>query len=301
MERRGWIALGASLVVLTACVTGAAAGGLPEVKVSAITKAPTATAPPPSPDASPARRPPKIHAASAILQDLDTGQVLYQLKPDRRIPIASLTKIMTAMVVRGRTEPDDLVTASRWAARQEPTKLGLRTGWRMRVNALMWALMLHSANDVAVALAEHVAGSTAAFDSLMTLQARSLGMMDTRFASPSGLADRGYSTAQDVAVMTRWAMASPAFAALVGTRYHTIGLPDGERIRLKNINDLLFEYPGATGVKTGYTEAAGKSLVGTAERDGVRLLVVVLGEEDHPFPDGEKLLDYGFRVLASGS
>src|SRR6266567_304623 len=147
---------------------------------------------------------PRISAPSAIVEDLDTGRVLFQRDADARRPIASLAKIMTAMLVLGSSGPGDEVRVSRWAAKQPPTNVGLRPGWRMRVDVLLYALMLHSANDVAVALAEHVAGTTGAFDRLMNRQAWALGMANTRFASPSGLRDAGYSTARDVAAMARW-------------------------------------------------------------------------------------------------
>ncbi len=239
---------------------------------------------------------PKVAAAAVIVEDLGTGKVLFELHADARRPIASLTKIMTAMVVLSSTDPGDVVRVSRWAAAQPPTNMDLHLGWRMQVEPLLYALMLHSANDVAVALAEHVAGSTRAFDRLMNRQAAALGMTNTRFASPSGLRDAGYSSARDMAALARWAMASEGFARLVGTKVRTIELPDGHRLRLENLNDLLFTDATVTGVKTGYTIASHWSLVATASRGGHRVVAVILGEKDHPFADGERLLDYGFRL-----
>jgi D-alanyl-D-alanine carboxypeptidase len=168
----------------------------------------------------------------------------------------------------------------------------------MDVGSLLYALLLLSANDVAVALAEHVAGSTGAFDALMTSRARELGMDDTRFASPSGLNDWGYSTAADVATMAGAAWRIPKLASIVATRYHSITRPSGRRVRLRNLNDLLFDYPGALGMKTGYTDASHWSLVGLARRGGTRLLVVLLGDHDKPFDDGAALLNWGFRVMS---
>jgi D-alanyl-D-alanine carboxypeptidase (penicillin-binding protein 5/6) len=238
--------------------------------------------------------PPKVGARSVIVMDFDSGRVLFAKHPGARRPIASLTKIMTAMVVLRNTRPDDIVATSKRAARQIPTKLGLRPGDRMPMHELMYALMLHSSNDVAVALAEHVSGSVAAFDALMTAQGEDIGLTDTWFASPSGLNDDGYSTARDVATMTRWAYQSSEFADLVATRWHKVRLASGKRVRLRNLNDLLFDYPGTLGVKTGYTSASHWSLVGVARRGPVTLMVVLLGDPRHVFTDGEALLDWGF-------
>ncbi len=233
-----------------------------------------------------------------IVQDLDTGTVVFAKHAHERRPIASLTKIMTAMLVLERSAPTERVTFSPWASRQVPTKLGVRPGARMEVEPLLYALLLLSANDVAVALAEHVAGSVGAFDALMTRRARALGMDDTRFASPSGLNDWGYSTAADVATMAGAAWRIPALASIVDTRYHTITRPSGKRVRLQNLNHLLFDYPGAVGMKTGYTDASHWSLVGVAARGRTRLLVVLLGDHDKPFDDGAALLNWGFRVTS---
>jgi serine-type D-Ala-D-Ala carboxypeptidase (penicillin-binding protein 5/6) len=245
------------------------------------------------------RSPPRVAAPSVIVENLDSGEVLFARDADRRRSIASLTKIMTAMVVLARTRPADVVRASRRAARQRPTSLGLRPGQRMNVHDLLYALLLHSSNDVAVALAEHVSGSVRAFDALMTRRGVQIGLSQTRFASPSGLNDQGYSTARDVAALTRWAYRSRTFAGIVATKNYRITLPSGTRVRLRNLNDLLFDYRGAIGVKTGFTLASRWSLVGVADRGGTRLMVVVLADPDKPFRDGEALLTWGFRAWRS--
>ena len=240
---------------------------------------------------------PRVAAPSVVVANLDTGEILFAKRPDDRRPIASLTKIMTAMIVMETTQPTDVVTVSKRAARQEPTKLGLRRGQRMDVHDLLYALLLRSSNDVAVAFAEHVSDSVDAFDAMMTQRALGLGLTDTWFASPSGLNDNGYSTARDVAAMTRWAYQSPTFASIVATRSYTVAMPSGGRIQLRNLNDLLFDYPGAIGAKTGYTSRSHWSLVGVAKRGSTRLMVVLLGDPARPFGDGTKLLNWGFRVM----
>lgn len=247
----------------------------------------------------PSRRPPEISAASAILVDLDSGQVLYEKAADEPRPVASLTKIATALLVMERSRPQDLVTASAQAAGDGPTagisELGLVPGERIGVGSLLYALLLQSANDAAVALAEHVSGSVDAFVRTMNARAHRLGATHTRFASPNGLDDAGYSTARDVATITRAAYGLPGFASIVATRTKEIPAPEGLPPRVvQNRNALLWLYPGAIGVKTGYTSRAGYCVVAAAEREGVRLAAVVLGAPRDAFSDAATLLDHGF-------
>jgi serine-type D-Ala-D-Ala carboxypeptidase (penicillin-binding protein 5/6) len=287
-------------VLLSACTTVGA--GSPAVRpAEGAVEATVSPAPRPalSPGKAADSQPPKVGAKSVFIQNLDTGTVLYAKGARARRPIASLTKIMTAMLVLGNTKQSEVVTASHRAAKQIPTKLGLKPGDRLEVHDLLYALMLHSSNDVAVALAEHVSGSVAAFDALMTAQAVDIGMGDTWFASPSGLNDKGFSTARDVAAMTRWAYESGRFADIVATKRYTVDMPSGEDVRLRNLNALLFDYPGAIGVKTGYTSESHWSLVAVATRGHTRILVVVLADPKVPFADGIKLLDWAFAREAS--
>jgi D-alanyl-D-alanine carboxypeptidase (penicillin-binding protein 5/6) len=251
-----------------------------------------------TPEASSA--PPELDAAAAVLADLDSGQILYDLNGGERRPIASLTKIMTAAVVLQRSSPTDVVTVSEVAASPRIagiSGLGLAAGERIRVDELVYALMLQSANDAAEALAEHVAGSVDAFVSLMNRRAEALGLRRTRFASPNGLDDTGYSTARDLARLTRAAYRSRGFSSIVATRLHTITAPDSAPRTVQNRNVLLWLYPGALGVKTGYTSEAGFCVVATAERDGERRIVVILGEPGEPFSDAAALLNYGFDAF----
>jgi serine-type D-Ala-D-Ala carboxypeptidase (penicillin-binding protein 5/6) len=244
----------------------------------------------------PTDRPPQISAASAVLVDLDSGEVLYERAAGRRRPIASTTKIMTALLVVESATPFDEVIASDQAASQEGAELGLEPGERIPVRELLYALMLQSANDAAVSLAEHVGGSVEAFVERMNERARTLRLADTRFASPNGLDDSGYSTARDLAAVTVAAFGSSTFGETVGARFRTIPAPEGPARRIQNRNALLWLYPGALGVKTGYTAAAGFCLVAAAERDGLRLGTVVLGSPQEPFSDTAALLNYGFTA-----
>ncbi|MBI3647527.1 MAG: D-alanyl-D-alanine carboxypeptidase [Actinobacteria bacterium] len=246
---------------------------------------------------------PEVSAPSAILADLDTGQILFAKSPNRPRPIASLTKIMTALLVLRRASWGDLVTVSARAAAPGNSdglsELGLVEGERVTVGELTWALLVQSANDAAVALAEHVSGTVGRFVGLMNDQARRLGMTRTAFRSPSGLDDRGRSTARDLLVLTRAAFAQdPRFADIVGARFHDVPSPEGEPRHIQNRNVLLWLYPGATGVKTGYTSGAGYCVVATAEAGGRKLIAVVLGDAGEPFSDAATLLDYGFAAFA---
>jgi D-alanyl-D-alanine carboxypeptidase (penicillin-binding protein 5/6) len=249
---------------------------------------------------APSAQPPEIRAQAAVLADLETGQVLFAHKPNERRPIASLTKIMTAMLVTERTEPTDVVTVSDEAASGRPagiSSLGLVPGERIRVNELLYALLLQSANDAAVALAEHVSGSVDAFVDDMNTRTERLGLSNTMFASPNGLDDDGYSSASDLVRLTRAAYRSRGFASVVATRFHTVTSLDEPPRIVQNRNVLLWLYPGAIGVKTGFTSAAGFCVVAAAEREGMRLIAVVLGEPSEPFSEAAALLNYGFAAF----
>lgn len=257
---------------------------------------PTALRTPPPSSAAP-----QVLAGSAVLADLDSGQVLFQKDPDEERPIASVTKLMTAVLVLRRADPADVVTVSERAAssvgRVGISRLGLETGERITVEQLLYALLLQSANDAALALAEHVSGSVEAFVKAMNAQAARLGMRHTRFYSPNGLDDRGYSTAQDLVRLTRVAYAYPLFERISTTRFHQIPAPEGRPREIQNRNVLLWLYPGAIGGKTGFTTAAGFCVVAAAQREGIRLVAVVLGAPGEPFSDAGELLNFGFAAF----
>ena len=158
------------------------------------------------------------------------------------------------------------------------------------------ALMLQSANDAAVALAEHVGGTVDGFVDGMNRRARRLGARDTAFASPNGLDDTGYSSARDIAAITVEAFRDPTFREVVATRFRRVPSPEGTPRRIQNRNALLWLYPGAIGVKTGFTSAAGFCLVAAAERDGLRLVAVVLGAPSAPWSDAAEMLNHGFET-----
>jgi D-alanyl-D-alanine carboxypeptidase len=244
----------------------------------------------------PSAEEPRVEAEAAALADLDSGRVLFEAGTEVRRPIASLTKVMTALLVIERTRPTETVTASSEAAGQAGAELGLVPGEERTVRELLLALLLQSANDAAVALAEHVSGSVDRFIAEMNARAADLGMDDTEFQSPSGLDDEGRSTASDLLILASEAFLNATFAGIVSTRFARVPSAAGEPRRLQNRNALLWLYDGAFGGKTGYTAAAGFCLVAAAERDGLRLAAVVLGAPEQAFDAGAELLNHGFAA-----
>ncbi len=263
--------------------------------------------PDPTP-AVPEFRPEALGAASAILVDAASGDVLHaHAARERRAP-ASLTKVMTAVVVLERAELSDQVVVGPRVREAGGHTLGLRPGHRLSVQDLLSALLVLSANDAAVALAEHVGGSVDEFAALMNAKAQVLGMRDTHFRNPHGLdAPDHYSTAYDLAALTRYALQSPAFAQIVRTRQTMITLKAPARRRgraikavrvLRSHNRLLTAFAGADGVKTGFTSEAGRCLVASAQREGRRLIAVLLNDPRR-WQDAASLLEHGFTLLGA--
>ena len=239
----------------------------------------------------------KLSARSAILVDADTGKVLWGRYLHRRRYIASTTKIMTALVAMDRLGPRSIVTVDKGVRRVQPIVEGLRPGERVEAWKLLYGTLLYSGNDSAYALAVGAGGTRSRFVALMNEKARALGMRETHFRSPSGLLDRdNYSTAWDMAALTRYAMWNSRFRAIVRTKIKHVPWPGpiGEKIYV-NKNHLIGGYPGADGVKTGWTTLAKHCLVASARRDGVHLIAVILGSDDS-YKDVKKLLDFGFAT-----
>jgi serine-type D-Ala-D-Ala carboxypeptidase (penicillin-binding protein 5/6) len=238
------------------------------------------------------RKPPR----AGVVFDLDTGEVLWRRRPMRVVPIASLTKIMTALVVTDRTTPDDAVRITPAALTYEGSAIGLLPkGKRVRLETLLNGLLIVSGNDAAIALAIHVAGSEQRFVALMNRRAREWGLECTRFASAHGLEDGNRSCAHDLAVLTRLAMAEPRIRRIARRRQVAFRFPiKGGKLYLTGHNPLMrLGYPGAVGLKTGYTNAAGRCFVGVVHRAGRRLGLVLLNSRD-PAKHAPKLLNAGF-------
>jgi serine-type D-Ala-D-Ala carboxypeptidase (penicillin-binding protein 5/6) len=235
---------------------------------------------------------------AGLLFNLSTGQVLWQRNAYTRLPIASLTKLMTALLVVRSAPPNAPVLITRQAVDMPGSKVGvLPLGRHVPLESLLYGLLLPSGNDAAVALAQHVAGSVNRFVVRMNQQAAALGLGCTRFSSPSGYYDAGnFSCVADLAVLAHVDMLQPRIASVVKTYSAVIPFPiKGGKLYLYNNNPLLiYKYPGVTGMKTGQTEAAGRCVLATAERHGVRLGAIVLNSED-PGTQDRQLLDLGFE------
>ncbi|QIA27198.1 D-alanyl-D-alanine carboxypeptidase [Thermaerobacter sp. PB12/4term] len=242
------------------------------------------------------QQPPSQDARAAILVDAATGQVLYARNADATMPMASTTKIMTALLAIERGDLQQVITTSQRAFGVEGSSLYLALGEQRTLEELLYGLMLQSGNDAAVAIAEGLAGSVETFVQWMNQRARELGLEHTRFADPHGLASRDhYTSARDLATLARVALANPTFRRVVGTREYRMPWPEknSERV-LYNHNRFLW-HDGATGVKNGYTSAARGALVASAQRDGIELVGVLLGA--HPtgmYRDMAALMDWGF-------
>jgi serine-type D-Ala-D-Ala carboxypeptidase (penicillin-binding protein 5/6) len=235
---------------------------------------------------------------AGLLFNLQTGQVLWQRNAFRRVRIASLTKMMTALITVRSSQPREKVLITKAAVEAAGSKVGvLPLHKHVRLETMLYGLLLPSGNDAAIALAQHVAGSVKAFVARMNAEAARLGMGCTRYSSPSGYFDQGnFSCAADLALLAHVDIGEKRIARITHTLSAVLPFPiKGGKLYLYNNNPLLiYHYPGTTGLKTGYTEAAGRCVVGTAERDGVKLGVVVLNSQA-PGTQAKQLLDRGFE------
>jgi serine-type D-Ala-D-Ala carboxypeptidase (penicillin-binding protein 5/6) len=240
------------------------------------------------------------HLRSGLLFDVRTGAVMWERAPGRELPIASLTKMMTALVAVAHSKPGDRVLITREATRFTGSGVGLLPrGRHVSERALLYGLLLPSGNDAAVALAQHVAHTQTAFVAKMNDQARAMGLRCTHFTTVSGVVDKGnHSCASDLAVLARAVLANHLLARIVGSRNAILPFPiKGGKLYLYNNNPLLLtRYPGANGIKTGYTNASGPCLVATARR-GRAWLGVVLLHSINPTGQAEQLLNAGFAKL----
>ena len=237
---------------------------------------------------------------AGLLFNLETGQVLWQRNAFKRLRIASLTKMMTAYITVQSTQPADKVLVTKAAVQAAGSKVGvLPLHKHVRTETMLYGLLLPSGNDAAIALAQHVSGSESAFVRRMNAEAARLGMGCTRYSSPSGYVDLGnYSCAADLAVLAHVDEAQHRIARITHTLSAVMPFPiKGGKLYLYNNNPLLiYHYPGTTGLKTGFTDAAGRCLVATAERHGVKLGVIVLNS-DAPGTQSKQLLDRGFEQV----
>ena len=238
---------------------------------------------------------PSLSAKSALLMEAESGAVVLEKNAHTRLPMASTTKIMTALVALELASPDTVISVDKRAIGTEGSSIYLCEGEKLTLEELLYALMLESANDAAVAIAIGVCGSEEAFVDAMNRRATAIGLSGTHFANPHGLdAEAHYTTAYELAIIARTALENPLLKAIVSTRKTTISHQDTDGVRLLvNHNKMLRQYDGCIGVKTGYTQKSGRCLVSAAERDGVVMIAVTIDSPDD-WNDHTKLLDYGF-------
>ncbi len=264
-----------------------------------------------------------LSAKAAVLMEYSSGEILYEKNPHQSLPMASVTKIMTMalaleQVRDGLLSWDDIVTTSDYARRMGGSQVWLETGEQMTVKELMYAIAVGSANDAAVAIAEHIGGTEPAFVDMMNQRAKELGLTNTVFANPSGLPPDvvgkpgapHHSSAYDLAVLSRHALAVPSFLELVSTYEYTMRADSSGQPHLYSYNSMLdrvlgsgrrYGFPGLDGIKTGMTNDAGYCISATAQREGLRLIAVVLGSAtaDTRKQDVSALLNYGFRMYTA--
>ena len=236
---------------------------------------------------------PSIDAHSAIVMDMESGRVLFEKNAYIKRPMASTTKIMTAIVAIENGKLDDIVEVSERAASIWGSKIHLKKGQKISLKELLYGLMLRSGNDAAIAIAEHIGGSEEKFLEMMNNKAREIGALNTNFKTPHGLDAEGhYSTAYDLSIITRYALKNPLFSSIVSTRTAYV---NGRSVN--NTNEMLSIYKGADGVKTGFTGQAGRCLVASATRAGVRYISVVLNCSTRAkrAMSSKMILDYAFN------
>ena len=245
--------------------------------------------------------PPSLHAGYACVMDADSKRILYAKEGDSRVPIASTTKIMTLIVALESQRGEELVTVSERAASMPKVHLGARAGYQFKLKDLFYSLMLESHNDSAVAIAEHIGGSVEGFAQKMNEKASQLGLTNTHVVTPNGLdADEHYSTASDLCRLAAYAIQNPDFCEIIQTKSYRFSTADKKHTySLTNRDAFLSYYPGALGIKTGFTGKAGYCFVGAAKKDDTTLISCVLAcgwppDKSWKWSDTKNLMNYGF-------
>lgn len=241
-----------------------------------------------------AQNPPEISARSAIIIDSKTSAILFEKEPNLRVLPASTTKLMTAIVALEKCEPDAIVDIS--YIKKEPNSMGLEVGDQLKVESLLYGLLIFSANDAAYALATNCARTYEEFVYEMNQKAVEFGMENTYFADPAGFDHPAhFSTAKDLAKLVKVAVANPIIAKIVSTKSTSVTDARNNKIfKLENTNHLLGEVDGVLGVKTGQTEGSGEILLAETQRNGNSIITVVLGSQDR-FSDSKNLIEWVFK------
>jgi D-alanyl-D-alanine carboxypeptidase len=244
----------------------------------------------------------EFNSRATVAMESSTGRLLYAKNPNLRLPPASTTKLMTAIIVMEEANPSDVVRISRNASLVSPFKAGFKEGDEVTIETLLYAALLRSANDAAVALAEAVAGSEERFVYLMNRKAEVMGLRDTKFINPHGLPGPDqYTTAFDLSIMMRFALRYPKLKEIIGTRVAEVSTARGNDLFLKNTNKLLWSDEDLIGGKTGYTRQARHCFVCAAEREKDTVIVTLLGSPSRItlWKETETLIDKGFNIIAN--
>ena len=243
---------------------------------------------------------PDVSAKSAILIEVSSGEVISAKNADERLPMASTTKIMTALVALENCDVKKVISVSPDAVGVEGSSVYLYPNERLTLEDLIYAMLLESANDAAAAIAIEIGGSIEGFAQMMNAKATELGLIHTHFENPHGLdSATHYTTARELAIIARAAYSNETFREIVSTYKKTIPLNETEGVRLLiNHNKLLKSYEGAMGIKTGFTKKSGRCLVSAANRDGLEFIAVTLNAPDD-WQDHTKLLNHGFSIIES--
>ncbi len=239
---------------------------------------------------------PAITAEAFILMDGDSGEILLSRNAFEKRPPASLTKIMTGLLVIELSDLQSVTTVSEKAAKTGESRINLVENEKITLENLLYSAMLKSANDACVAIGEAIADEESDFVKMMNLKARLLGCVNTQFVNTNGLPDDNhYSCAYDLALIMRYGLQNEQFVQVIGTQYQTIRWESGRSAKIKNTNRLLGQYKGIIGGKTGTTNKAGQCFVAAARREDHTVIAVVLKSQNR-FLDAEKLLTYGFKI-----
>ena len=238
-----------------------------------------------------------INSRAAVIYERNSGMTLYKKNADTPRPMASTTKIMTAIVVLENSDLSQVVTISKKAAGTGGSRVGLKTGDKIAIHDLLFGLMLKSGNDAAVALAETVGGSVEEFSNMMNNKVLELGLKNTHFVTPHGLDSyEHFTTAKELALLTDYALKIPKFKEIVGTQSYILTI-NGQSRTINNTNELLGYLSGVYGVKTGFTNGAGRCLVTSTKRGDMDIICVVLGADTKKYrsQDSMKLIEYAFK------
>lgn len=244
----------------------------------------------------------KLHALSALLMDAANNRILYEENADKKMPMASTTKIMTCIVTLENADLNAIVPVSSYAASMPDVQLNIRKGEQYYLKDLLYSLMLESHNDVAVAIAEYVGGSVEGFATMMNDKARELDCLNTNFVTPNGLDAEGhYTTAEDLAVIAGYAIKNETFVKITNSSSHSFAeIKSGRKFTVTNKNKFLYMMDGAIGVKTGFTGGAGYCFVGAVRKSDRELISVVLGSgwpphKNYKWSDTTQLMNYGIK------